>query len=91
MQQFLELADSKVVKYRAKYENALGDLDVYHPQYIEDMTSVFNKCQDRETVKLQFFKSFFLSLHRTLDLTQDPKYSRHIQVAFFSCILYQLR
>lgn len=84
MQKLLELADFRIVKYRAIYENALGDLDVYHPQYLEDMTSVFNKCQDRDMVKLQLFESFFLSLHQTLDLTQDPKYSQYNRISFYS-------
>lgn len=76
----MEKSDAKVILCRTKYEDALENLEVYHPRYIADMTSVFLKCQELETVKLQFFKAFLIALHRTLNVTQNPKYVQ----AFYS-------
>lgn len=74
MQQFMEEADFKVMRRRQKYAHALDDLMEHHSMYIERMTSVFNKCQTNEKFKLQYFQMVLFSLHKTLDITQDPKY-----------------
>lgn len=70
----MEDADYKVMQRREKYAHALDDLTEHHLEYVEQMTSVFNKCQTNEQFKLQYFQAVLFSLHKTLDISQDPKY-----------------
>ncbi|XP_060649485.1 protein kinase C and casein kinase substrate in neurons protein 1 isoform X3 [Drosophila nasuta] len=60
----------QVQKCREKYEQAIGEITKYNSVYIEDMTSVFEKCQTMEKTRLQFFKEVLFDVHKCLDPTK---------------------
>lgn len=74
MQDRVQKTKDEVQKSREKYEQALQEINKYNPIYIEDMTSVFIKCQEMEETRLRFFKNVLFSIHKTLNVTQDPRY-----------------
>lgn len=78
MQVYMEEADYKIYRHRLKYQDALDEMIRFQPKYIRNMTSAFLKCQESEKVKLQFYKAFLHSLHRTLNLTQNSKSVFHM-------------
>lgn len=59
-------------RLREKYEQSLQEINKYNPVYIEDMTSVFIKCQEMEETRLRFFKTVLFSIHKSLNFSQDP-------------------
>lgn len=62
----------EVQRLREKYEQSLQEINKYNPVYIEDMTSVFIKCQEMEETRLRFFKTVLFSIHKSLNFSQDP-------------------
>lgn len=74
MQDRVQRTKDEVQKCREKYEQALQEINKYNPIYMEDMTSVFIKCQEMEETRLRFFKNVLFSIHKSLNVTQDPKY-----------------
>lgn len=60
----------EVQKCREKYQQAISEITKYNSVYIEDMTSVFDKCQQMEKTRLMFFKEVLFSIHGSLDLTK---------------------
>lgn len=74
MQDRVQKTKDEVQKCREKYEQALQEINKYNPIYMEDMTSVFIKCQEMEEIRLRFFKDVLFSIHKTLNVTQNPKY-----------------
>lgn len=60
-------------KARTAYENALQEINSLNARYMEDMTQVFEKCQEMELKRLKFFKEMLFGIHKCLDLSQDPK------------------
>ncbi|XP_037070467.1 protein kinase C and casein kinase substrate in neurons protein 2-like isoform X2 [Pollicipes pollicipes] len=67
----LQKAKEEVAKTKDRYEIALRDISEQNSKYIEDMTYVFNKCQDREAERLVFFKDTMFSVHKCLDIAND--------------------
>lgn len=67
-------SERKIVHNREQYEEALEHSSAYFPIYMEKMISAFSKCQAMDRVKLEFLKTFLISLHSALDVTKDPKY-----------------
>lgn len=63
----------QVQKCREKYEQAIGEITKYNSVYIEDMTSVFEKCQTMEKTRLEFFKEVLFNVHACLDPTKVQK------------------
>ncbi|XP_055635190.1 protein kinase C and casein kinase substrate in neurons protein 1 isoform X2 [Toxorhynchites rutilus septentrionalis] len=61
----------EVSKCRDRYDQALQDINKYNPIYIEDMTSVFIKCQEMEETRLRFFKNVLFSIHTCLNISED--------------------
>lgn len=74
MQDRVQKTKDEVQKCREKYEQSLQEINKYNPIYMEDMTSVFIKCQELEETRLRFFKNVLFSIHKTLNVTQDPKW-----------------
>ena len=64
-------AKEDVVRTKERYEMALRDISEQNPRYIEDMTQVFNKCQDREAERLVFFKDTMFILQECLNISAD--------------------
>ncbi|KAH8236546.1 hypothetical protein KR026_004978, partial [Drosophila bipectinata] len=65
----------QVQKCREKYEQAIAEITKYNSVYIEDMTSVFDKCQTLEKTRMEFFKEILFNVHACLDLTKVQRYS----------------
>lgn len=72
MQDRVAKTKDDVQRCKEKYEIALQELNSYNPKYMEDMTVVFEKCQTLEAQRLQFFKETLFSLHKHLNISQDP-------------------
>ncbi|XP_018903485.2 protein kinase C and casein kinase substrate in neurons protein 1 isoform X2 [Bemisia tabaci] len=72
MQDRVQKSKEDVAKCREKYEQALQDLNSYNPKYMEDMSLVFEKCQEMEAERLQFFKDTLFTIHKCLNISQDP-------------------
>lgn len=72
MQDRVAKTKDDVQRCKEKYEIALQELNSYNPKYMEDMTVVFEKCQTLEAQRLQFFKDTLFSLHKHLNISQDP-------------------
>ena len=62
----------EVQKTREKYDTALQEINAYNPKYMEDMTEVFDRCQQMETERLIFFKEVLFNIHKGLNISQDP-------------------
>lgn len=62
----------EVQKCREKYEQAIAEISKYNSVYMEDMGSVFDKCQVIEKTRLMFFKEVLFSIHGCLDITKIP-------------------
>ncbi|XP_068623040.1 protein kinase C and casein kinase substrate in neurons protein 1 isoform X2 [Battus philenor] len=62
----------EVSKSREKYQSALAEITGYNPRYIEDMTGVFDRCQQMEAQRLTFFKDVLFSFHKCLNISQEP-------------------
>ncbi|XP_023720042.1 protein kinase C and casein kinase substrate in neurons protein 1 isoform X3 [Cryptotermes secundus] len=72
MQDRVQKSKEDVQKAKEKYEAALDEINGYNPKYMEDMTVVFDKCQDMEAQRLQFFKDIMFNIHKCLNISQDP-------------------
>lgn len=74
MQDRVQKTKDEVQKSCEKYEQSLQEINKYNPIYMEDMTSVFIKCQEMEETRLRFFKSVLFSIHNSLNFSKDPRY-----------------
>ncbi|XP_074037812.1 protein kinase C and casein kinase substrate in neurons protein Synd isoform X5 [Leptinotarsa decemlineata] len=72
MQDRVQKSKEEVQKGREKYEIALQEINQYNPKYMEDMTVVFDKCQEMEAQRLNFIKSSLFEIHKYLNISQDP-------------------
>lgn len=72
MQDRVQKTKDEVQKAAEKYEQSLQEINKYNPVYMEDMTSVFIKCQEMEETRLRFFKSVLFDIHRSLNFSKDP-------------------
>jgi len=61
-----------VGKTKDQYELALLDINNYNSRYMEDMTDVFERCQRKEAQRLQTFKDTLFSIHKCLNIAEDP-------------------
>jgi hypothetical protein len=75
MQDRVQKTKDEVQKCREKYEQALSEINKYNSTYIEDMTAVFNKCQESEEVRLRFFKDILFSIHKVLNIADNPRFA----------------
>ncbi|KAK7480395.1 hypothetical protein BaRGS_00028314 [Batillaria attramentaria] len=76
LQEKLKKCQQDVEATREKYQACLNDLNGYTAKYIEDMTEVYDKCQEFERKRIDFFKKALFDMHRCLDLSVDPKFAR---------------
>jgi len=64
--------EDSVKKTKEQYELALLDINNYNSRYMEDMTDVFDRCQRKEAQRLQTFKDTLFSIHKCLNIAEDP-------------------
>ena len=74
LQERVQKAKEEVQRTKEKYEAALQEINSYNPKYMEDMTEVFEKCQQMETQRLVFFKDVLFNIHKGVNISQDPMY-----------------
>ncbi|XP_050307919.1 protein kinase C and casein kinase substrate in neurons protein 1 isoform X2 [Anthonomus grandis grandis] len=72
MQDRVQKSKEEVQKCKEKYEAALQEINTYNPKYMEDMTVVFDKCQEMEAQRLTFIKEILFDIHKHLNISQDP-------------------
>lgn len=63
----------EVQRTRERYEAALQEINDYNAKYMEDMTVVFEKCQEFEQRRLQFFKEMLFAIHGCLNISVDAE------------------
>ncbi|XP_014207471.1 protein kinase C and casein kinase substrate in neurons protein 1 isoform X2 [Copidosoma floridanum] len=73
LQDRVQKSKEEVQKAKEKYESALQEINQYNPKYMEDMTQVYEKCQEMEAQRLQFFKDVLFGIHKCLNIYQDPE------------------
>ncbi|KAK6191557.1 hypothetical protein SNE40_003214 [Patella caerulea] len=76
LQEKLRKLQTEVEANREKYQAALNDLNGYNAKYIEDSTEIFEKAQDFERKRIEFFKKTLFEMQRCLDLSVDPRFSK---------------
>lgn len=74
MEERLSKCQQEVSALKDKYDASLNDINNYNAKYIEDMTEVFQKCQEFEKKRIEFFKGTFYELHQCLDMSVDPRF-----------------
>lgn len=74
LQEVVEKKSHEKAKLLDKYESALVDLDRDQPRYMEDMERAFDRCQEMENKRLDFFKTIFEVVHSHLDLSKVAEY-----------------
>jgi len=72
MQDRVQKVKEDVQRSREKYEAALQEINNSNAKYVEEMTEVFNRCQVMEADRLKFFKDVLTSMHKCLNISQDP-------------------
>lgn len=58
---------------KERYEQALEEINDYNAKYMEDMTVVFDKCQEFEEKRLDFFKEMLFAIHGCLNISTDAE------------------
>ena len=53
---------------KAKYKQALEELNAYNSRYIEDMNNVYKKCDSFEKERMEFFTDQFVKLQSHLNI-----------------------
>ncbi|GIY09459.1 antigen EM13 [Caerostris extrusa] len=58
---------------KERYEQALEEINDYNAKYMEDMTVVFDRCQEFEEKRLDFFKEMLFAIHGCLNISTDAE------------------
>lgn len=66
-------ARDEVAKSKERYELALKEIGQINPRYVTEMTQVFEKCQEMEQERLEFFKDALFDIHNCLNISKDPE------------------
>jgi len=72
LQDKVSKSEEAVKKTKDQYEQSLLDINNYNSRYMEDMTDVFERCQRKEAQRLQTFKDTLFSIHKCLNISEDP-------------------
>ncbi|XP_076450073.1 protein kinase C and casein kinase substrate in neurons protein 1-like [Babylonia areolata] len=76
LQEKLKKCQKEVEASKDRYQACLKNLNAYNAKYVEDMTEVYDKCQEFELKRINFFKQTFFRLRESLDLSVDPKFGQ---------------
>ncbi|KAJ7998923.1 hypothetical protein DPEC_G00210020 [Dallia pectoralis] len=71
----VEKCKQESLKAKEKYEKALDELSKCTPQYMENMETVFDTCQQFEDKRLSFLREVLLDIKRHLNLTENQIYA----------------
>lgn len=74
LQDRVQRCKEEVQRTRERYEASLQEINEYNAKYMEDMTVVFDKCQEFEQRRLHFFKEMLFGIHACLNISTDPEY-----------------
>ncbi|CAG0916462.1 unnamed protein product [Notodromas monacha] len=69
----VDKAKEEVQKTKERYEFALKEINDYNPIYVENMTKVFEKCQESEADRLMFIKDILFLAHESLNISTNPQ------------------
>ena len=78
-----------VGKMRKKYEEKLQRIGPINTSYEEEMTKVFDKCQRMEEKKLQFVQKMMVEYHKSINITDDPRYKICFLFELVSFLIYK--
>ena len=70
LQDRVQKSKEHVQRTRDIYQAELQDLNRYNPQYMENMTEVFERCQMNEGQRLQRFKQSLFQLQKVLNISE---------------------
>ncbi len=70
LQDRVQKSKEHVQRTRETYQAELQDLNRYNPQYMENMTEVFERCQMSEGQRLQRFKQTLFQLQKVLNISE---------------------
>ncbi|XP_040069222.1 protein kinase C and casein kinase substrate in neurons protein 1 isoform X1 [Ixodes scapularis] len=73
LQDRVQRCKEEVQRTRERYEASLQEINEYNAKYMEDMTVVFDKCQEFEQRRLHFFKEMLFGIHACLNISTDPE------------------
>ena len=73
MRDKVDQAKHEVARTKDSYEAALREINDENSRYMEDMTTVFDKCQDMEAQRLNFFKEILFQVHQSLNISGFPE------------------
>ncbi|XP_071957253.1 protein kinase C and casein kinase substrate in neurons protein 1-like isoform X2 [Antedon mediterranea] len=76
LQDKVEKCRNECEKTKDKYTKALEDITGMNARYMEDMNMHFDKTQQFEQSRLDFFKETLLQLHQVLDLSQNQQFTQ---------------
>jgi len=76
MQDRVTKTKEDVEKSKVKYENALQEINDFNAKYVEDMTAVYDKCQEMEGQRLNFIKEVLFDIHKHMNISEDPMLSQ---------------
>ncbi|KAG1686474.1 Protein kinase C and casein kinase substrate in neurons protein 2 [Nymphon striatum] len=73
LQEKVSKSKDEVQKTKDRYEMALQEIKEYNAKYMEDMTVVFDKCQELEEKRLVFLKEMLFGIHSCLNICDDEE------------------
>lgn len=73
LQDRVHRAKEEVQKAKEKYQAALAEITQYNSKYMEDMSLIFDKCQEMEAQRLRFFQEVLFKIHKCLNISQDSE------------------
>lgn len=76
MQDRVQKTKEDVDKCKGRYESAIHEINDFNAKYVEDMTAVYDKCQEMESTRLNFIKEVLFEIHKHLNISQDPTLSQ---------------
>ena len=78
-------SQGEMERMKAKYEHKLADLKQYQSKYIDDMTVEFDRCQQFEKRRMEFFKTTIFSYMQAIDLTVDSRWVMYMYIMTCDC------
>lgn len=68
-----EKTEKEKEKNLEKYKDRLIDVVHYKNRYVEDMKREFDKCQEFEKARIEFFKEILMTMKTMIDMSKDER------------------